>query len=336
MSTRIAVTGAGGFVMSVFIRHHLRHHPDAEVLALDITEPDEDLRAYLADVAARVEFRRCDVRDASAVTELLTGYRPRAVVHGATVTHVPRWEREDPGRFLDVNVMGTSAVLDAARRTPSVQRVVHISSAAVYGAGTPGREDPQDEDTPLVPDEMYGVSKVSSELVARRFADLYGLAVPIVRFTKVFGPMERPTSSRTAMSLPYHLARAAAAGRPLTVTPRTLRAAGDWISAVDVADALDRLCAGTGPGSGSAVLNLASGSLTPVPELVDLFGTTVVTGTGAEAVDMDPLPRTGKNGTYAIHRAADLLGWRPRDLRRQVAEYRDWAVSHRDTPALRA
>ncbi|WP_182881007.1 NAD-dependent epimerase/dehydratase family protein [Microbispora sp. H10949] len=327
---RVLVTGACGFVMSVFIRCFLQDHEEARVLALDVGEPDEAWSGHLADVAGRVDFVRCDVRDRARLTTLFARHRPETVVHGATVTLVPEWEREDPVRFLDVNVMGTAAVLDAARRAGSVGRVVHVSSAAVYGAGDPGRTEPQDEDTPLEPDEMYGVSKVAAELVARRFAALYGMSVPIVRCTKVFGPMERPTSARTLMSLPYHLARALVAGTPLAVTPRTLRAAGDWISAVDVAAALGLLC--TRPDVGSAAFNLAGGAAVPVPRLAELFGVELAAGPAADperaVVDADPALRSGKDGTYSVLRAARRLGWRPRDLPRQVGEYREWALAH--------
>ncbi|MEU8199459.1 NAD(P)-dependent oxidoreductase [Microbispora amethystogenes] len=327
---RVLVTGACGFVMSVFIRRFLQEHKEARVLALDVGEPDAAWSGHLADVAGRVDVERCDVRDRDRLATLFARHRPETVVHGATVTLVPEWEREDPGRFLDVNVMGTAAVLDAARRAGSVGRVVHVSSAAVYGAGDPGRTEPQDEDTPLEPDDMYGVSKVAAELVARRFAALYGMSVPIVRFTKVFGPMERPTSARTLMSLPYHLARALVAGTPLAVTPRTLRAAGDWISAVDVAAALGLLC--TRPDVGSVAFNLAGGAGVPVPRLAELFGVELVADPAADperaVADMDPALRSGKDGIYDVGRAARLLGWRPRDLARQVGEYREWALAH--------
>ncbi|GAA5040080.1 hypothetical protein GCM10023259_006900 [Thermocatellispora tengchongensis] len=320
------MTGACGFVMSVFARRFLRDHPEATVLALDAGEPDDVWRAYLADVAGRVEFEVCDVRDRDRLAGLFDRHRPAAVVHGAAVTLVPEWEREDPGRFLDVNVMGTAAVLDAARRTRSVRRVVHLSSAAVYGAGDPGRTEPQDEDTALEPDEMYGVSKAAGELVARRFATLYGMSVPIVRCVKVFGPMERPTATRAVMSVPYHLARARVAGTPLAVTPRTLRAAGDWISAADVAVALGLLC--TRAGVESAALNLSGGVLTPVPRLAELFGVELVGDAERAVLDAGPSSRSGKNGACHAGRAARLLGWRPRGLAEQVAEYRDWALAH--------
>lgn len=324
---RLFVTGARGFVMSVFIRRFLDAHPNSTVTAVDIAEPDDLLLRSLAEARSRVEFRTMDVRDERGVAEAIDHAAPEVIVHGATLTHVPEWEAADPSRFIDVNVMGTTRVLDAARRTPSVRKAVLVSSAAVYGAGS-GSTEPQPEDSPLDPDEMYGVSKVAGELIAHRFSALYELDVPIVRFTKVFGPMERPSSSRSAMSLPFHLARALVNGRQLTVTERTLHAVGDWISAVDLADALVTLS--TADNAGARTYNLATGELTPARDLIDLFGTSIETTPSAngDSFDMDPDLRSGKNGTYSIERAIEDLNWRPRDLRAQVSEYVDWAKAN--------
>src|SRR5699024_5017860 len=162
------------------------------VIAADITEPDQILLQFLDGEADRLQFRRLDVRDGAAVAEAVATTAPEVVVHAATLTHVPHWEQEDPARYVDVNVMGTTRVLDAARRTRSVRKVVHVSSAAVYGTGTQD-SGPLSEDAPLLPDEMYGVSKVASELIAQRYSALYDLDIRIVRFTKFFGPIERPS-----------------------------------------------------------------------------------------------------------------------------------------------
>ena len=322
---RIAVTGACGFVMSVFIRRFLESTDDASAVGIDLNAPDTFLRSYFAEFGDRIHFRTADVRDSTAVREILDQSRPDVVVHGATLTHVPEWERQHPADFLDVNLMGTAHVLDAARHIPTVSRVLHVSSAAVYGAGSPQHTGEQPEETALEPDEMYGISKVASELAAGRFATLYGLDVPILRFTKVFGPMERASGSRLAMSLPFHLAHSRITGTPLTVTPRTLEAGGDWISAVDVAEAMVRLA--TTAAHRHTTYNIASGRFATVPELIDAFGAEVTVGS-SEAFDMDPSLRSGKDGTYAVGRAASDLRWTPRQLTNQVDEYLRWATAH--------
>lgn len=318
------VTGARGFVMSVLIKE-LLDDPATTITAVDLHAPDTLLLNYLGDTGDRIRFAQCDVSDTKAVIDLLAAAAPDVVVHGATVTHDAATERRDPSRFITANILGTTNVLDAARHTASVRRVLFISSGAVYGC-SPATELTE-ESTPA-PEEMYGISKLAGELIAERFSQLYGLHVPIARLTKMFGPMERPTSGRTVMSLPYELARAAAHGLPVRLTSRTMNAGGDWLSAVDTAKAL-HLLAKT-DGHGSRIYNISSGSRTSVSTLVELFGV-VVQEEDAEApevTDMDPGTEFGKNGVYLSTKAQEELGWKPTDISGQVAEYARWAQDH--------
>ncbi|NEC14137.1 NAD(P)-dependent oxidoreductase [Streptomyces sp. SID8014] len=324
---RYLVTGARGFVMSVLVERLLTAEPDAVVTTVDLHAPDHLLTTHLAGHEGRVQHVRADVGDSSAVAEVIAESDPEVIVHGATVTHDAASERLDPGRFIHVNTGGTATVLDAARRAGRVRRVLLVSSGAVYGSSPLGLLT---EDAAPAPDEMYGISKLAGELVARRFGRLYGLEVPIARLTKMFGPMERPSSGRAVMSLPYHLAAAALAGRPLRVTERTLRAGGDWLSATRAAGALHLLARGTGRGDG--VYNISSGVRTGVPELLARFGVEALPAPAGEGVvDMDPDAESGKNGVYASDRARRELLWNPGDLQEQVTEYLTWA---RNNPAV--
>ncbi|MGC5362949.1 NAD-dependent epimerase/dehydratase family protein [Streptomyces sp. DT24] len=320
------VTGARGFVMSVLVKELLTAEPDATVTAVDLHAPDDVLTSYLGADEGRVRFVRADVTDAGAMADTIRARTPDVIIHGATVTHDASTERRDPERFIRVNVGGTTNVLDAARRTDGVRRVLLISSGAVYGCSP---EQSLTEETPPAPDEMYGISKVAGELIARRFSRLYGLHVPVARLTKMFGPMERPSSGRAVMSLPYHLAAAAVRNRPLRITDRTPRAGGDWLSVTQAAQAL-RLLAVT-EGEGTRTYNVSRGIRTAVPELADLFGVEMLqVPAGTADADMDPGTEFGKNGIYASDRAQRELAWKPTDLKDQVAEYVAWAHRHPD------
>ncbi|MER5996012.1 NAD-dependent epimerase/dehydratase family protein [Streptomyces viridosporus] len=320
------VTGARGFVMSVLVKELLTAEPDAVVTAVDLHAPDDVLTSHLGGHEGRVRFVQTDVTNAGTVTDTITRSAPDVIVHGATVTHDPSTEHRDPERFIRVNVGGTTNVLDAARRTGGVRRVLLVSSGAVYGDSP---EQSLTEESLPAPDEMYGVSKVAGELIAQRFSRLYGLHVPIVRLTKMFGPMERPSSGRAVMSLPYHLAAAAVRHRPVRLTERTLQAGGDWLSATQAARALHLLA--RRDGEGTRTYNISSGIRTTVPELLALFGVEAleVPAEAADA-DMDPGTEFGKNGIYASDRARRELAWRPAELKDQVAEYVAWARKHPD------
>jgi dTDP-glucose 4,6-dehydratase/UDP-glucose 4-epimerase/GDP-4-dehydro-6-deoxy-D-mannose reductase len=320
------VTGARGFVMSVLMKE-LLVDPDTTIAAVDLHAPDAALLNYLGDTGDRIHFAQCDVSDTKAISDLLATAAPDVVVHGATVTHDAVTEHRDPSRFISANVLGTTNVLDAARRSAQVRRVLFISSGAVYGCSP---ESKLTEESTPVPEEMYGISKLAGELIAQRFSQLYGLHVPIARLTKMFGPMERPTSGRAIMSLPYELARAAAHGVPARLTRRTINAGGDWLSAVDTAKAL-HLLAKT-DGDGSSIYNISSGSRTPVSALVEFFGVDVIEepADAREVTDMDPGAEFGKNGVYASTKAQDELGWKLTEISTQVAEYVRWAQDNPD------
>jgi len=318
------ITGARGFVMSVLVKELLTD-PTATVTATDLHAPDDAFTRHLDDAAGRVRYAQCDITDAATVESLISENAPDIIVHGATITHDPASERRNPAQFIHVNVAGTTNVLDAARRT-RVPRVLLISSGAVYGNSP---ETVLSEDTAPAPDEMYGISKLATELIAHRYVELYGMDIPIARLTKMFGSMERPSSGRAVMSLPYHLARAAVENRPVILTPRTLQAGGDWLSATQAAKALRLL---TAHGEGSRVYNIASGVRTSVAELIELFGVDVLHGSAQDAeADMDPSAETGKNGIYRSDRAQQELSWRPTALSEQVAEYLDWARQYMDS-----
>jgi nucleoside-diphosphate-sugar epimerase len=297
--------------MSVLIGELLRRLPETEVVALDIAPFDAAAAQHFAPFGDRLIFRRCDVRDAAEVRRILVDAQPGLVVHGATVTHVSAWEHERPHPFVDVNVSGTLNVLEAVRAAGSARRVVHVSSCAVYGHGDPDAGTPlQSEAGPFRPADLYGIGKLGGELVARRFSELHGLPVSVVRPTRVFGPMERPTSARKVMHLPHLLVSRMLAGLPVRITRRSVESVGDWISVEDLAGA-----------------HVATGRPIAIPELLSLFPVAVEwveEGTGADA-DFDPALRHGQHAVYDISVIRDDTGWAPRPFAAQVASYLAWA-----------
>lgn len=335
---RVLVTGSCGFVMSVLVRRLLDADPDIQVTAVDLAEPDEVFLSSLGHDRDRVRYRQANLVDAGMVAEIVTDTRPDVVVHAATLTHVPSWEKEDPARYLEVNIGGTANLLEACRITPSIRRIVHVSSGAVYGAGE-GIPNPVTEASPLPANELYGITKVSTEKIVHRYGELFGWETPTVRLTKIFGEMERPSSARASMSLPFHLAASAVSGVPVHITERTLNAGGDWLSAVDVAEVLVSLCLGNA--AVSTTWNLAGGQWTTVSDLVALFGASIRTaeltgmstsGAGAgsvgDTVDIDPSLTRGKDGVLDYSKAHADLAWEPRPLQEQVDEYLEWARSN--------
>jgi nucleoside-diphosphate-sugar epimerase len=315
--------------MSVFITELLARFPDTDVTAVDVAPLDAAAKAHFAGVMDRMTVRQCDVRDAAALREIVVAARPDVVVHGATVTHVPSWEYERPHLFVDVNVSGTLNLLEAVRAAGTARRVVHVSSCAVYGRREPatGSEGLQAEEGPFHPADLYGIGKLGGEQVARRFSELHPLAIPIARFTRVFGPMERPTGYRKAMHLPHLLVAGMLAGRPVRITRRSATSVGDFVSSEDVADALIRLCDGAAP---AGTYNVATGQPITVADLVRLIPAEVewVDDDTEFDADYDPSLRNGQRAVYDVSRIALDIGWVARPFEAQVASYVAWAKAN--------
>ncbi len=164
---RILVTGAGGnlgrAVMPAMVA--AGHQP----VLLDSRPLDTDQKFILGDV-----------RDADVVTRAMEG--ADVVVHGAALhgIHLSGWSAED---FWSINVTGTFNVYEAARRS-GVRRVVLGSSMAVYGnvggAGEPWQV--VTEETPIKPTNLYGLTKVLSEDIARYHAHDQAVSTVSLRF----------------------------------------------------------------------------------------------------------------------------------------------------------
>ena len=328
MTERLVITGGCGFVGANIARTFLRALPDSEVVVLDIAGPDTVADTWFSDVASRIQFRRVDIQDRDLGTSVPDSDSVTHVVHSAMLAHVDPWEIADPRRYLDINIGGSVNVLEWARTLPNLRRFLYTSTGGVYGEPTDGSpSSPQPEDGPFNPPELYAISKMATEAILHRYADLFGFDARIVRLSGVFGPMERPTFGRTIMSAGHAIAAAVAEGRELRVSRRSFAAGGDFLSAEDIARGVHALLCARAPAYDA--YNLAFGTFTTVPELLDaavLAAPTlryVATDHDAD-IDMDPANRRARWNAYDITRACEDLGWMPRPLTEQFASYFEW------------
>jgi nucleoside-diphosphate-sugar epimerase len=157
---KIAITGGAGFLGYHLARGLGGEH---ELTLLDIAPFDP------TDYPAGVRCHNADVRDEDALCHLLAGQD--VVIHAAAA--LPLWKRRD---IRAINVRGTLNVLNAARHN-GVERVVYISSTAVYGVPD---KHPLEETDPVQGVGPYGESKIAAERLCMG-ARARGLCVPIIR-----------------------------------------------------------------------------------------------------------------------------------------------------------
>jgi UDP-glucose 4-epimerase len=338
----LLVTGATGFVMSVLGRRWLESDPAARLVVLDAAAPDAAAERYFAPFAKRLSVVVADVTQADSWRPALTPHAITHIVHGATITPISRGtasetkrepEAQNPGRIIDVNVMGTVAMLEWARTLPTLERFIYVSSGAVYKHHGPDRPgEPLPEDGYLMPRRLYGISKLTSELITERFGDLFGLSTASVRPSSVYGPMDRVTASRNMHHVPHRIARLALDGVK-RVRVNTLDAVGDYIHAEDVADAVISLL--RAPRLRYSAYNVACGATASIRDMVGWVAEKVP-GFGAEIVPpeqadilQDSALRDGMWGAYDVSRIGGETGWKPRPMRAALHAYMDWMVAER-------
>jgi CDP-glucose 4,6-dehydratase len=174
------VTGATGLVGGWVVRQLLEAGADVVALVRDWVPRSEMVAGRLID---RVRVVRGDVRNQQTLERALGEYEIATVLHLAAQTTVQVANR-NPVSTLDTNIRGTWALLEACRRTPTVQQIVIASSDKAYGEQ---EVLPYTEDAPVMGRHPYDVSKSCADLLSQMYAKTYQLPVAVTRCGNFFG-----------------------------------------------------------------------------------------------------------------------------------------------------
>lgn len=188
----IIVTGGAGFIGSNFVFHMLQAHPEYRIVCLDKLTYAGNL-STLEPVMTNANFRfvKADICDRAAVYQLFEEEHPDIVVNFAAESHVDR-SIENPGIFLETNIMGTAVLMDACRKY-GITRYHQVSTDEVYGDLPLDQPDLFfTEDTPIHTSSPYSSSKASADLLVLAYHRTYGLPVTISRCSNNYGPYHFP------------------------------------------------------------------------------------------------------------------------------------------------
>ena len=188
----IIVTGGAGFIGSNFIFYMLEKYPDYRIICLDKLTYAGNL-STLASIMDNPNFRfvKVDICDRLAVEMIFEEERPDIVVNFAAESHVDR-SIENPGIFLQTNVMGTAVLMDACRKY-GVVRYHQVSTDEVYGDLPLDRPDLFfTEETPIHTSSPYSSSKAGADLLVLAYHCTYGLPVTVSRCSNNYGPYHFP------------------------------------------------------------------------------------------------------------------------------------------------
>jgi len=190
---RILVTGGAGFIGSNIVEHF---HRTDEVVVLDSLRSgfERNLDGFKARLV------KGSVTDRSVVEEAAKGVD--YIFHLAALVSVPE-SVEKPHETVEINVLGTLNVLDAARKH-KVKKVVISSSAAVYGDNP---TVPKTESMLPEPKSPYAITKLDAEYYAKMYTSEFNLPVVCLRYFNVFGPRQNPRSQYAA-AVPIFIDRA--------------------------------------------------------------------------------------------------------------------------------
>lgn len=192
----LLVTGGAGFIGANFV-HHWLSRPGGRVVALDALTYAGN-RSSLAALEGRDEFRfvHGDICDRELVERLLREEHLDTIVHFAAETHVDR-SILGPDAFMRTNVLGTHALLEAARtvwlteKRGSPHRFHHISTDEVYGSLT-ADDAAFIETSRYAPNSPYAASKAASDHLVRAYHHTYGLNVTTSNCSNNYGPYHFP------------------------------------------------------------------------------------------------------------------------------------------------
>jgi len=247
---RVLVTGATGFTGGHLARTLAAQGRQVTALVRDPARARE-LEASGITLAAG------DIRDAAAVERAAQG---AAVVYHIAAIYRQAGLRED--EYRAVNARAVSTVIESASRA-GVSRVVHCSTVGVHGDV---ERPPAGEDAPLRPGDIYQVTKLEGEQIAREIGARTGTEVVVARPTGIYGPGDRRL---------LKLFRGVARRRFVVLGSGQIFYHLTYID--DLAEGF-RLC-GEVPGAAGRTYILAGGEVTTLNELIRII---------AEVAGVDP------------------------------------------------
>src|SRR6185312_5562329 len=193
----VLITGGSGFIGQNLVHRWNSARPDDRLVVVDALTYAANLSGLEPLIAdRRIAFIKGDIRDAAHMRRLFDEHAFTRVLHLAAESHVDR-SIVEPEAFLQTNVMGTFALLNAAlgswreRGALGDARFLHVSTDEVYGSLNAA--DPAfSETSPYRPNSPYAASKAASDHLVRSFVETYRLPAIITNCSNNYGPYQHP------------------------------------------------------------------------------------------------------------------------------------------------
>jgi len=290
---RYLVTGGAGFIGSNIVDRLIGE--GHEVIVVDNEHSDAHESFYWNDKAKNYKY---DIRNYDLIEPLFKGVD--FVFHLAAESRIQP-AILNPTEAVEINVVGTCNVLQAARYN-KVQRVIYSSTSAAYGLKN---SIPLEESMPKDCLNPYSVSKTAGEELCKMYTDLFGLKTITFRYFNVYGERQ-PLKGQYAPVIGLFL-RQKNMDEPITIV-------GDGLQTRDfthVSDVVNANIAATKCTEGfGGIYNIGTGLQTSVLDLAKMIG--------EEYLHIDERPGECRFTQANISKANDILKWTPK------VKLKDW------------
>ena len=292
----VLVTGAGGFIGGHVVERLVNDGARVRALCRYNSRNERGTLDWLApEVTADVEVILGELRDVESVSDAVAGMD--VVIHLGAQIAIP-YSYVNPRDFIEVNVLGTLNVAEAARRH-SVARVVHTSTSEVYGSA---QTVPMTETHPLEPQSPYAASKLAADKLIDSYHRSFDLPACVVRPFNTYGPRQ---SARAIIPTIISQALAGSTLRLGSLTPRR-----DLTFAADTAAGF--VAAATAEGAVGRTIQLGANHDVSVGDLVRLVGEVLGRELTVETDSRRVRPEASEvvrliSGPFL---AEEVLGWR--------------------------
>ncbi len=316
MTERILVTGGAGFIGSNFIRMLIDGNEDVHIVNLDaLTYAGNPANLSTVEDRSNYDFVHGSICNRELVEYILRKYKIDGIVNFAAESHVDR-SILNSQPFIDTNVSGTVALLDAARNC-GVAKYLQVSTDEVYGSLGP--EGKFTETTPLSPNSPYSASKASADHLVQAYCHTFGMEAVITRCSNNYGPYQFPEKL-----IPLMIINA--------LEDRKLPVYGDGMNVRDWIHVEDH-CRGIysvyKSGKAGEVYNLGGNSEKPNIEIVKAILKKLGKPDSLIEYVKD---RPGHDRRYAIDftKINEQLGWKPvKSFENALDETIDWYLANR-------
>jgi UDP-glucose 4-epimerase len=311
--SKVFITGGAGFI-GVATAKQLVKSQDQVLLHdafLNFIDPlksnyEPYLKLRLEKIKDKVDIVRGDIRHKGRFLKIMQKFKPDVVVHLAALPIAKHSNLYSEDAF-GINLHGTVNVLESIRQVDSVKRFVYASSSMVYGNF---RTNPANEEHPLDPIEVYGGTKLASEILTKSYGKKFGIDYTIVRPSAVYGPTD--VNRRVSQIFVENALKGA---------PLKLEGGGqtklDFTYVEDVAQGF--VLAINSDKAKNQIFNVTRGEGRSLKEFVEILkGLIPNLKTEIAPVDMERPER----GTLDISKARTLLGYNPKfSLEEGLKEY---------------